>query len=103
MDIDVDELDVDLLSFSSHKFYGPKGVGGLYVRERGRRVKLSPQIVGGSQQENRRSGQSTASVSSEWRRRSKDAEKRRPQSVRGSSNRGIGFGRSFLSEYPVLS
>lgn len=56
IDVKVDELGVDLMSFSSHKFYGPKGVGGLFVRERGRRVKLHAQIVGGGQQENRRSG-----------------------------------------------
>jgi cysteine desulfurase len=55
-DIDIDALDVDLLSFSAHKFYGPKGVGGLFVRERHRRVKLHPQLVGGGQQDNRRSG-----------------------------------------------
>ncbi len=54
--IDVDRLDVDLLSFSAHKFYGPKGVGGLFVRSRGRRVKLLGQIVGGGQQQNLRSG-----------------------------------------------
>lgn len=56
MAVDVDDLDVDLLSFSAHKFYGPKGVGGLFVRRRGRRVKLQAQIVGGGQQYNFRSG-----------------------------------------------
>ena len=56
MAVDVDRLDVDLLSFSAHKFYGPKGVGGLFVRNRGRRVKLIGQIVGGGQQQNLRSG-----------------------------------------------
>jgi cysteine desulfurase len=56
MPVNVDCLDVDLLSFSAHKFYGPKGVGGLYVRSRGRRVKLQGQIVGGGQQQNLRSG-----------------------------------------------
>ncbi len=50
MAIDVDRLGVDLMSFSAHKFYGPKGVGGLYVRSRDRRVKLQSQIVGGGQQ-----------------------------------------------------
>lgn len=54
--VNVDELDVDLLSFSAHKFHGPKGIGGLYVRQRDRRVRLQPQIVGGGQQNNRRSG-----------------------------------------------
>lgn len=54
--VDVGELGVDLLSFSAHKFYGPKGVGGLYVHRRERRVRLAPQIVGGGQQQNIRSG-----------------------------------------------
>ncbi len=56
MPLNVDELQVDLLSFSAHKFYGPKGVGGLYVRSRDRRIKLQGQIVGGGQQQNLRSG-----------------------------------------------
>lgn len=56
IEVDVDLLDVDLLSFSAHKFYGPKGVGGLYVRRRDRKVRLASQIVGGGQQHNIRSG-----------------------------------------------
>jgi len=56
MDVQVDHLDVDLLSLSAHKFYGPKGVGGLYVRRRARPVRLLGQIVGGGQQNNWRSG-----------------------------------------------
>lgn len=54
--VDVNELDVDLLSFSAHKLYGPKGVGALYVRRRPRSVRLYPRIVGGGQQHNLRSG-----------------------------------------------
>lgn len=54
--IDVNQLNVDLMSFSSHKFYGPKGVGCLYVRRRPRSTKLLAQIVGGGQQQNLRSG-----------------------------------------------
>ncbi len=54
--VDVDQLNVDLLSFSAHKFYGPKGIGGLYVRNRHRRVRLDPQMLGGGHQHNRRSG-----------------------------------------------
>ncbi len=56
MAVNVDQLDVDLMSFSAHKFYGPKGVGGLLVRRRDRSVKLLGQIVGGGQQNNWRSG-----------------------------------------------
>ena len=56
MPVNLQDLDVDLLSFSAHKFYGPKGVGGLYVRSTPRRARLQPQIFGGGQQDNRRSG-----------------------------------------------
>ena len=56
LDCQVDDLDVDLMSFSAHKFYGPKGVGGLFVRRRNRPVRLQAQIVGGGQQQNLRSG-----------------------------------------------
>ncbi len=54
--IDVDEFGIDLMSFSAHKFYGPKGIGALYVRSRDRRVRLVGQLLGGGQQDNRRSG-----------------------------------------------
>ena len=54
--VNVDELGVDLLSFSSHKFNGPKGIGALYVRSRGKRIRLEPQVVGGGQQRGLRSG-----------------------------------------------
>src|SRR5207244_4291809 len=45
--------DADLASFSAHKLYGPKGIGGLYVR---RGVRVEPLIVGGGQEKNIRSG-----------------------------------------------
>jgi cysteine desulfurase len=54
--VDVHSLDVDLMSFSAHKIYGPKGIGALYVRHRDPIVRLEPQITGGGQQEGRRSG-----------------------------------------------
>ncbi len=51
--VDVEELSVDLLSVSSHKLYGPKGVGALYIR-RGTRIK--PLLHGGSQERKMRAG-----------------------------------------------
>jgi cysteine desulfurase len=53
--VNIDVLGVDLLSFSAHKFYGPKGMGGLIVRN-SPKVRLHPQILGGGQQGNLRSG-----------------------------------------------
>ena len=54
--IDVDDLQVDLLCLSAHKFYGPKGVGALYVRRRDPRVRLTALIDGGGQEKGWRSG-----------------------------------------------
>ncbi len=54
--VDVDELDVDMLSISAHKFYGPKGTGALYVRSQPRRVTLEPGCFGGGQERGLRSG-----------------------------------------------
>ncbi|MCS7017384.1 MAG: IscS subfamily cysteine desulfurase [Gemmatales bacterium] len=54
--VHVDQLQVDLLSLSGHKIYGPKGVGALYLRKRDRRVRVEPQIDGGGQESGLRSG-----------------------------------------------
>lgn len=54
--LDVQAMHIDLLSMSGHKIYAPKGVGALYVRRRGPRVTLAPQIHGGSQERGLRSG-----------------------------------------------
>ena len=51
--IDVDELNIDLLSLSGHKFYGPKGIGALYIRKG---VKLDNLITGGGQERGKRAG-----------------------------------------------
>lgn len=53
LELDVTKLNVDALSLSAHKFYGPKGVGILYLRTG---TRLAPQIHGGSQERNRRAG-----------------------------------------------
>lgn len=53
LNLNVRDLQVDMLSLSAHKFYGPKGVGLLYARQG---TRLQPQIQGGSQERNRRAG-----------------------------------------------
>lgn len=53
LDINVDKLGVDLMTLSSHKMYGPKGIGGLYVRKG---TNIKPIIYGGGQQASLRSG-----------------------------------------------
>ena len=53
--IDVNEFNIDLLSISGHKIYGPKGIGALYIRRKPR-VRLMPIINGGGQEKGLRSG-----------------------------------------------
>lgn len=55
--INVDALNIDLLAFSAHKFYGPKGIGGLFVRQRRpNKVKLEALLHGGGHERGLRSG-----------------------------------------------
>ena len=54
--IDVKKMNIDLMSFSSHKIYGPKGIGALYLRSLMPRVKLNSIVYGGGQERNIRSG-----------------------------------------------
>ncbi len=56
VELDVEQQGVDLLSLSAHKFYGPKGVGCLYVRRRKPRVRLVPMLDGGGHERGMRSG-----------------------------------------------
>lgn len=53
--LDVNEMNIDVMSMSGHKIYGPKGVGAAYVRRRPR-VRLEPLIHGGGQERGLRSG-----------------------------------------------
>jgi len=56
INIDVDDAQVALLSLSAHKIHGPKGVGALYVRRRGWRMKVAPLHYGGGHERNLRPG-----------------------------------------------
>ncbi|HQY51245.1 MAG TPA: IscS subfamily cysteine desulfurase [Ignavibacteria bacterium] len=54
--VDVQKMNIDLMSISAHKFYGPKGVGALYVRSKEPRVNFTKQMHGGSQEKGLRGG-----------------------------------------------
>lgn len=54
--LNVQKMNIDIMSLTAHKVYGPKGIGALYVRRRDPRVRLASQIQGGGQEKGLRSG-----------------------------------------------
>jgi len=54
--LDVEKMQIDLMSFTAHKIYGPKGIGALYIRKRHPKVAIAPQMQGGSQEQSLRAG-----------------------------------------------
>jgi cysteine desulfurase len=54
--VDVQAMGIDLMSFSAHKMYGPKGIGALYVRKKNPRVRIAPMMDGGGHERGMRSG-----------------------------------------------
>ena len=93
--LDVEAMNLDLVSLTAHKIYGPKGVGALYVRRRNPRVRLAPQMDGGGHEGGFRSG--TLNVPgivalgtiSEIALTERDAEAERCRDLRERLRRGI--------------
>jgi cysteine desulfurase len=93
--LDVDELQVDLLSLGAHKLYGPKGVGALYIRQG---TQIVPEIQGGSQERQRRAGTenvplivgfATALELAQGDEPARDAENRRQSELRDRLIEGL--------------
>ena len=90
--VNVIDLDIDFLSFSAHKIYGPKGIGGLYVKKG---IPFCPFIYGGHQERGRRAGtENTIGILAmakaiEMRKQEMTAEERRLQTLKQQLRKGI--------------
>ena len=71
--VDVNELGLDLLSISAHKFYGPKGIGAIYIRKG---TRIEPFMEGGSQESNRRAGTENVPMAAGFAKAAELAESR---------------------------
>jgi cysteine desulfurase len=71
--VDVNKLGLDLLSISAHKFYGPKGIGAIYIRKG---TKIEPFMEGGSQESNRRAGTENVPLAAGFAKAAEIAEAR---------------------------
>jgi cysteine desulfurase len=100
--VNVNDLDVDLLSFSSHKIYGPKGVGALFIRGGLRANPLEPLVYGGGQEKGIRSGTTNVSGIVGFGEAAKITQKSlSEEGLRINDLRNI-FEKGLLSEIPGL-
>ena len=92
LDVNVDKLGVDMMTLSAHKLYGPKGIGGLYIR---RNTKINPIIYGGGQQGQLRSGTENVpgivgfAKALELNKKNKKTELARMKKMRDTLEKGI--------------
>ena len=88
LNLDVEAAQVSLLSLSGHKLYAPKGVGALYVRKRGKRMKIAPLSFGGGQERGLRPGTANVpgivglGVAAELARRQRKADSTREEKLK---------------------
>lgn len=88
LELDVERANISALSMSSHKVYGPKGVGALYVRKRQKRMKLAPLHFGGGQERGLRPGTANVpgivgfGVAADLARRERGADSKRERGLK---------------------
>lgn len=100
--LSLNELTVDLVSFSAHKFHGPKGVGGLFIRSRSPKVQLPALLVGGGQERGLRSGTLNVPGIVGLGEASKIAQMRMPETTRHVTELSTDFRSTLLKDFPNL-